>query len=109
MDLEVLKAKFQEERGKEEFSELDFYYMEISSLLLAHAKDDVSNHAPVGRLIQDLYNLRASKIRNGLQKLTPGTSFIRLTHISSIELQFIRRLLPATYDCMNHIRKSEAN
>lgn len=108
MDLEVLKLKFQFESQNEDFSDIDYYYMEISSLLFVHAKDDVNNHTTVCRLIQDLHNLRTSKIRIGLQKLTPNTSFIQLTNIASIELQAIRRLLPATYDGLDHIRKSEA-
>jgi GINS complex subunit 2 len=109
MDIEVLKAKFQEERAKEDFSEIDFYYMEISSLILTHAKDDVNNHAPVCRLIQDIHNLRTSKTRDGLQKLTPDTSSVHLRNVASIELQGIRRMLPATYDSINLIRKSESN
>ena len=104
MDLQVLKTKFQEESVKDEFSELDYYYMEISSLLLANAKDDINNHSSVCRLIQDLQNLRASKIRKGLEKLTPSTSYIQLTNIASFELQAIRRLLPATYDGIDHIK-----
>lgn len=109
MDLQVLKDKFEEERKKEEFSELDFYYMEISSLLLAHAKEDIPNHVLICRLIQDLQDLRTSKIRNSLQKITVENLYANFKDIASIELQAIRRLLPATYDSIDYMRKTENN
>jgi GINS complex subunit 2 len=107
MDLQVLKDKFEEERKEEGFAELDFYYMEISSLLLTHAKDDIASHVLVCRLIEDLHNLRSAKVRNKLQDLSHGSLYNKLTNLASIELQSIRRILPATYDSLYQINNPD--
>jgi GINS complex subunit 2 len=103
MDLQALKDKFEEERKEEGFAELDFYYMEIASLLLAHAKDDITSHVLVCRLVEDLHNLRSAKVRNNLQKLSPENLYGKFNNLASIELQSIRRILPVTYDSLYQI------
>ena len=104
MDSQVLKDKFRLEEEQESFTEIDFYYMEISSLLLTYAKDDIENQAVVCRLIQDLHDLRTSKIRNSLQKIDPNAKTLQLNNIASIELHLIRKLLPATLDIVKRLK-----
>jgi hypothetical protein len=41
MDYEVLGLKVEEERQLSEFANIDPHYLEISRLLLSHAREDV--------------------------------------------------------------------
>lgn len=109
MDIEYLNNMVEAERKAEGFTYIDFHYLEISSLLLTHAKDDVKYRGVVSRLIQDLYNLRSSKIMDLLKELKPENSKIKLTNIAAIELQTVRRMLSCTFDTLDQMNKNQMN
>ncbi|CAG9323233.1 unnamed protein product [Blepharisma stoltei] len=107
MDLEVLSNKVEVERKTEGFAEIDFHYLETSSMLLTHAQEDIKHKSVIGRLIQDLYDLRTAKIRDIIKELKPENSKLKLTNIAAIELQTLRRLLVCTFDTISQINRKE--
>jgi GINS complex subunit 2 len=109
MDMEVLRAKVEEERKTSEFTEIEYHYMEIAQLLIAHAKDDIKNKSIISRLLQDFFNIRTSKIEKSLLNLSYESYAINLTNIGAIEIQTLRKLLVSTYTSVAQIRSYETN
>jgi hypothetical protein len=72
---------------------VDFHYLEISSLLLAVAKDDIRQRQLVMNTIEDLFTLRVTKLRQRLKTIGPDTRALDLTNVAAMELQTFRRML----------------
>ena len=99
MKVDWLAAHYKKEQDEAGyFEDMPYHYLEISALLLAHAAEDVPDTERVRALIEDISNLRATKIRNGLKQLRTGLSSASLTHISAMELNNIRPLMSKALD-----------
>jgi len=94
LDAEFLAVKFDSETHDDQsFESLPFHYIEIATLLLTHASDEVRNPAQIRATIEDIWNRRASKVRDGLQKLgaeVEGVSGVHLNNLSAMEINKIR-------------------
>jgi hypothetical protein len=97
------------ERNSKDFSPIDKHYLEISKLLLTHAKGDIPEKTRVRTLIEDLYTLRSSKIRVGMRDLRAEDSGIKLNNISDMELQNIRGILVQAITTIHEIKGYSTN
>jgi len=88
----VLEA---EERG-DKLTQLPFYYMEIASLLLHNAAEDVPDAPTVRSLLEDIWTRRNVKLRESLQAINPNTLGVKVTNISSMEIFQVRDISIAT-------------
>lgn len=93
MDLGALRLQLEEERSIATLTAVDFHYLEISSLLLAVAKDDIRQRQLVMNTIEDLFTLRITKLRQRLKTITSDTRALDLSNVAAMELQTFRRML----------------
>ena len=96
MSVESLERFVVHERTEATFENLPFHYIEISQLLMIHAKDDFLQIDKISALLRDLENIRmdrarvglldiADRVRNGNAVLSVG-----LRNISSAEIQALK-------------------
>ena len=93
MDLGALRLQLEEERTIDTLTVVPFHYLEISSLLLAVAKDDIRQRQLVMNTMEDLFTLRVTKLRQRLKSILPDTRVLDLTNVAAMELQTFRRML----------------
>eukprot|EP01136_Pigoraptor_vietnamica_P045722 Opistho-1_new@24038 len=77
------------------------HYMEIATLLLESASDEIAAADDVRGLLQDIWDLRYAKIRRGLRELQ-DTSAVKLNHLSLMEVNAVR---PFFVQAMNQFHK----
>lgn len=68
LTVEYLKAKFEDQKAKDDLVELPNHYYEIAKILFANCLDDLQNDAELKLLIEDLKNLRESKAKDKLKQ-----------------------------------------
>nr|CCA19497.1 DNA replication complex GINS protein PSF2 putative [Albugo laibachii Nc14] len=99
LTIENLTTRLEEEIRSDVFEPLPFHYMEVSSLLLKHAAEDIEQVEHIRSLLEDLQNVRQDKIRSGLCKISSdvqsgGTAYaIQMNNISALEINSVRRLM----------------
>eukprot|EP00871_Galdieria_phlegrea_P002984 jgi/Galph1/3687/GphlegSOOS_G2340.1 len=89
---EFLSAKVEEERNNPNSGlvGMHLHYLEITSKLLHYAPDDLEQSLQIRRVLEDLMELRTGKLRKGLSSIRERTPFIKLNHISWMELNSLR-------------------
>ncbi|KAL6604973.1 DNA replication complex GINS protein PSF2 [Neocallimastix sp. 'constans'] len=102
LNIEMLKKKKQSEEEKEEYSDLPFHYLEISTILLDCASDDIPYSDEIKILLKDIREIRKRKTKNGLKLLNSGS--IQMDNLSLMEINEIR---PFFLKAFNDIRKIE--
>ncbi|KAG4104874.1 DNA replication complex GINS protein PSF2 [Neocallimastix lanati (nom. inval.)] len=102
LNIETLKKKKQSEEEKEEYSDLPFHYLEISTILLDCASDDIPYSDEIKILLKDIREIRKRKTKNGLKLLNSGS--IQMDNLSLMEINEIR---PFFLKAFNDIRKIE--
>mmetsp|Transcript_2157 Transcript_2157/g.3176 ORF Transcript_2157/g.3176 Transcript_2157/m.3176 type:complete len:226 (-) Transcript_2157:337-1014(-) len=97
MNPDYLRSKLaKEKQSTDTFSDLPFNYMEIASLLLSSAADDIEHADTIRTLLEDIENVRMSKIRLGMNdnatQVMSGemTQSVKMNNIGSMELVLIR-------------------
>eukprot|EP00126_Sphaerothecum_destruens_P008106 Sdes_comp20093_c0_seq1m13050 len=96
--LDVLNEKYEEEKSNESrFSELPQHYLELSTLLVSNCADNIRNPEEIRQKIEDIWELRHSKIRKGLHELKDSTP-IKLNNLTLMELNTVR---PFFVEAMN--------
>jgi len=91
MDADYLRSKYDDESKDERLvEEIPFHYMEIATLLLSVAPDDVTNVVQVRALLEDIWNRRAAKVRDGLLSIDNTMAGVQLNHLSAMEINKIR-------------------
>eukprot|EP00126_Sphaerothecum_destruens_P008107 Sdes_comp20093_c0_seq3m13051 len=95
---DVLNEKYEEEKSNESrFSELPQHYLELSTLLVSNCADNIRNPEEIRQKIEDIWELRHSKIRKGLHELKDSTP-IKLNNLTLMELNTVR---PFFVEAMN--------
>ncbi|CEG37535.1 dna replication complex gins protein psf2 [Plasmopara halstedii] len=99
LSVDYLSAQLEREKTSEVFEELPFHYLEIASLLLQNAPEDLEQSEHLRILLEDLQNVRQDKIRNGLAKIAldvqnGGTALaIQMNNISALEITSVREFM----------------
>jgi len=85
---ELLAKKKQEEEEKEKYSDLPYHYLEIATILLDCASDDIPYSDEIKILLKDIREIRKRKTKNGLKELKYST--IQMDNLSLMEINEIR-------------------
>ncbi|OMO96851.1 GINS complex, subunit Psf2 [Corchorus olitorius] len=101
MSVENLTRILEGERDSQgAFQALPFHYVEISTLLFDHARDDIPDMYMVRSLVEDIRDVRVHKVETSLEKFS-GTSAVKIPNLSAMEVNIIRpfvgRALQAFY------------
>ena len=98
MSADALKMVLDEERGEEGIGKrLPFHYIEIAHSLFNHAADNIPDADRVRTLLEDLQNIRMSKLRQGATDVFGEAregpiDGAKLTGVAHMELNTIRRM-----------------
>uniref|UniRef100_A0A7S2D0T8 DNA replication complex GINS protein PSF2 n=1 Tax=Octactis speculum TaxID=3111310 RepID=A0A7S2D0T8_9STRA len=86
-----------EQNDLDSFQELPFHYIEIAASLIATSAEDIPDCERVRTILEDIQNLRWSKIRRGMQLIADKVkedderiTAVKLTNVSALELHAIR-------------------
>ncbi|CCI46922.1 unnamed protein product [Albugo candida] len=107
--------RLEEEIRSDVFEPLAFHYMEISSLLLKHAAEDIEQVEHIRSLLEDLQNVRQDKIRSGLCKISNdvqsgGTAYaIQMNNIAALEINSVRRLMTNSLQLFHKMKQLGAS
>eukprot|EP00164_Ancoracysta_twista_P003402 GFYU01004542.1.p1 GENE.GFYU01004542.1~~GFYU01004542.1.p1 ORF type:complete len:245 (+),score=20.87 GFYU01004542.1:94-735(+) len=94
-----LQDKLDEERANpQRFADLPHYYLEIASLMLKHAADDIEEPHAVRTLIEDIEGARSEKLKAGLQSIQNRVAAVNLNNISSMEITKVRSFFSKSLD-----------
>eukprot|EP00056_Hartaetosiga_gracilis_P020528 m.19990 g.19990 ORF g.19990 m.19990 type:complete len:181 (-) comp8531_c0_seq3:274-816(-) len=98
-----LEVKLEEEKqATDSFSELPEFFFEISSILLDVATEDVADSEVCRRLVQDIRDIRATKIRKGLNQIK-SSSVIKLNNITPMEVTSVRQFLVSSMNAFHKL------
>ncbi|KAH7463838.1 hypothetical protein PRIC1_006458 [Phytophthora ramorum] len=104
LSVDYLASRLEREKNSEVFEELPFHYLEVASLLLKNAPEDLDQGEHVRSLLEDLQNVRQDKIRKGLSKIADDvqggeTAFaIQMNNISALEINSVREFMIGSMD-----------
>ena len=96
LDVDHLTALLDEEKRDPNLSQkLPFHYIEIATIFFSDAPDDVEDLDRLRTLVEDISNIRATKLRKGMESVMDSVkgqsnASVRLTGISALELNKIR-------------------
>ncbi|CAM9910610.1 unnamed protein product [Chrysoparadoxa australica] len=94
LSAEGLEATLQAERASaDQLSPLPYHYLEMASLILNNAAEDVPNADTVRRLLEDIENIRREKLLKGIEKTVQNdlrAKVVRIANASAIELLPVR-------------------
>jgi len=90
MDVEYLNERLKVEQTTNSCQDLPFHFKEIAIQLFNCASDDIVNVQEVRTLLQDIWNLRHSKLRQGLLLLDHNKPAYKLNNVSAMEVNSIR-------------------
>ncbi|KAG7378868.1 DNA replication complex GINS protein PSF2 [Phytophthora pseudosyringae] len=99
LSVDYLASKLEREKTSDAFEELPFHYLEVASLLLKNAPEDLDQGEHLRSLLEDLQNVRQDKIRNGLAKISVdvqggGTALaIKMNNICALEINSVREFM----------------
>ena len=94
------------EKNTTELTPLDYHYIEIGTLLLIHAKDDIESPDSVSALLHDLQNIRIDRLKKGPTDISDNyfngatVQHIPIPNVAAIEIDTIRGALCESMNVM---------
>ncbi|CAL1547552.1 unnamed protein product [Lymnaea stagnalis] len=106
MDIEILKAKKQEEADSRFFTEMSSpFYMEITQLLLQWGTDDIPKADEIRTLVKDIWDLRIAKLRSSIDVFVKSeASHAKLNYLTLMEINTVRLFLTKALNHMHQLR-----
>ncbi|VVC91831.1 probable DNA replication complex GINS protein PSF2 [Leptidea sinapis] len=100
MDMDNLENIKEEEKKSRFFTKMpNEHYMVEAKLILGAAADDVPNATEIKTIIKDIWDIRMSKLRTSMDALMKsGGSYGRLDHLTMMEINSVKPLLPSAMD-----------
>ena len=81
------------------------HYMEISSMLLKCASDDIQNADEVRTLIKDIWDVRLAKLRRSIdQMVMRQETHAQIDNLTVMEINRVRTILGSALDQMHNLR-----
>lgn len=75
------------------------HYMIEAKIILNIASEDVPRASEIKTIIKDIWDIRMSKLRTSMDALMKsGGSYGRLDHLTMMEINSVKPLLPAAMD-----------
>ncbi|KAI4476550.1 hypothetical protein M0802_001910 [Mischocyttarus mexicanus] len=111
MEIESLEEVAETEKFSKLFTKMPSnHYMDEAQLLLSVASDDIHESEKIRTAIKDIWDLRMSKLRTSVDSFIKSDStHARLDHLTMMEINSIRPLLPHTLDQVLRIQSSGSN
>nr|CAH8854548.1 unnamed protein product [Trichobilharzia regenti] len=82
-------------------------YIEISTLLLEHAPEDIPNPESIRNTVRDVWDIRVGKVLSSLNGfLSSGSSTARVSQLTNMELSTIHNLLTNSMDQLSLLRQA---
>ncbi|KDO25990.1 hypothetical protein SPRG_08643 [Saprolegnia parasitica CBS 223.65] len=97
--VEHLMERLEGENTSEAFESLPFHYLEMATLLLKNAPDDMEQAEKMRLILEDIQHTRQEKIRNGLCVLakdvqTGGSAHaVQLNNVAAMEINSVRQFM----------------
>jgi len=88
--IDYLTERLEGEKNNQFCQDLPFHFKEIAIQLFNCASDDIINVQNVRGLLQDIWNLRHAKLRQGLLSLDGNKAAYKLNKVSAMEINSIR-------------------
>lgn len=106
MNTEELQKKKDEENEQEYFTEMPSKnYLEVASLLLKSARDDLPHADEVQTLIKDIWDIRMAKLKKSINiMVNQKETHARLDNLTQMEINTIRPFLTKALDHMHSLR-----
>ncbi|XP_063531806.1 probable DNA replication complex GINS protein PSF2 [Cydia strobilella] len=106
MDIEVLEGIKEAEKNSRFFTKMpNEHYMVEAKLILGTAPEDVPRAAEIKTIIKDIWDIRMSKLRTSMDALMKaGGSYGRLDHLTMMEINSVKPLLPEAMDELHRIQ-----
>ncbi|CAI8016187.1 DNA replication complex GINS protein PSF2 [Geodia barretti] len=100
LNVDYLTEKKSEEAAESFFTAMPSpNYMEVSSLVLNNAAEDVPKADEVRTLVKDIWDLRQAKLKKGVdQMISQQETFAKLDNLTLMEMNCIRPFLTAALD-----------
>ncbi|KAF9824162.1 hypothetical protein SFRURICE_002283 [Spodoptera frugiperda] len=107
MELDTLENIKEEEKRSRFFTKMpNEHYMVEAKLILGAASEDVPNAAEIKTIIKDIWDIRMSKLRTSMDALMKsGGGYGRLDHLTMMEINSAKPLLPSAMDYLLQIQK----
>eukprot|EP01155_Anaeramoeba_flamelloides_P002481 Anaeramoba_flamelloidesa1058480_38.p1 GENE.a1058480_38~~a1058480_38.p1 ORF type:complete len:236 (+),score=55.09 a1058480_38:35-742(+) len=90
LSVEFLQDILKEEKSRKKLSKLHPYFSEISAQLFEHAPNDINDFEKVRTLVEDIWNVRASKIREGIKDITNTTYCLSISDLTVMERELLK-------------------
>lgn len=106
--IENLEDKIKAEQdidNQDKLEHMPFHYMEIASLVLACARDDIPDLARVRSALQTLEEIRSSKLRVSLKAIGVTHDPLELTGASAMEIHQIKTAMTSALDEFARVAK----
>lgn len=107
LNVAVLSEKKHAETTSELFVEMPSkYYLEVATLLLNNAADDISQADEIRTLIKDIWDIRTAKLRRSMdQMMSKQATHGKVDNLTLMEINSIRPFLTSSLEQL-HILKS---
>jgi GINS complex subunit 2 len=84
---------------------LPYHYLELSSLLLAAASDDIPESDAIRQLLRDLREVRMSKLRKGFRVLEGGAG-VKMNGVGGMEIAEVRGFVGGVVDGLRKLGRA---
>ncbi|CAH8573141.1 unnamed protein product [Schistosoma margrebowiei] len=82
-------------------------YIEISTLLLQHAAEDIPNPESIRNIVRDVWDIRVGKLLSSVNGfLSSGSSTARVSQLTNMELTTLHNLLANSMDQLSLLRQA---
>ncbi|XP_012063772.1 PREDICTED: probable DNA replication complex GINS protein PSF2 [Atta cephalotes] len=111
MDIEDLNERKEMEKMSKLFTEMpSSHYMDESQILLNVANDDIPDADGIRIAVKDIWDIRMSKLRTSVDAFVKSEGVhARLDHLTAMEINGIRPLLPHALDQMLRIQSANSD
>ncbi|XP_014231798.1 probable DNA replication complex GINS protein PSF2 [Trichogramma pretiosum] len=109
MDAENLNELIEKEKGEKLFTEMPSdHFMDEAQMLLTAGADDIPDVDNIRTAVKDIWDLRNAKLRSSVIAFVKnqGSTYAKLDHLTAMEINSIRSLLPETLNVMLQIEES---
>ncbi|XP_031779005.1 probable DNA replication complex GINS protein PSF2 [Nasonia vitripennis] len=108
MDMEKLTEILEEEKQSKLFTRMpNNHFMDEAQMLLTAAPDDIPDVDNIRTIIKDIWDLRMAKLRSSVIGFVKNEgTYAKLDHLTAMEINSIRSLLPDALDIMLHMEQA---
>lgn len=81
------------------------HYIVEAKLILGCAAEDIQRSEEIRTIIKDIWDVRMAKVRTSMNALVKeGASYAILNHLTMMEINIARPLLPHALDQLNRLK-----